>query len=243
MSNNYFQFKQFTIFQDKCAMKVCTDACLFGAVIADSDQLAANCLDIGTGTGLLSLMFAQKNSTAIIDAVEINTDAAEQAIENITGSPWAERIRIYNEDILTFNPGPQDSVSRQYDFIFSNPPFFEDDLQSPDDAKNNAKHNTSLTLSGLISFADIHLTGDGYFAVLLPYHRVDHFIEEATKTGFHHTKQILVKQTLKHPFFRGILFFDRRENKPQFSELIIKDIANNYTPEFSAALKDYYLFL
>lgn len=237
MPNNYFQFKQFTVFQDKCAMKVCTDACLFGAVIAGNEQLVANCLDIGTGTGLLSLMFAQKNSSAIIDAVEINTDAAEQSIENITASPWAERIHIYNEDILTFNPG------KQYDCIFSNPPFFEDDLRSPDDAKNNAKHNTSLTLSGLIHFADIHLTKDGHFAVLLPYHRVDQFTEEARKTGFHLTKQILVKQTMKHPFFRGILFFGRRENKTQCSELIIKDNANNYTPEFSAALKDYYLLL
>jgi tRNA1Val (adenine37-N6)-methyltransferase len=218
-------------------MKVCTDSCLFGSVIASSRLPGINCLDIGTGTGLLSLMLAQKNSEAIIDAVDIDILAAVQAKENIAASQWAGRIQVFNRDILTFSPG------KQYDCIFSNPPFFEDDLQSPDDAKNNAKHNTSLTLSGLISFADIHLTKDGFFAVLLPYHRVDHFIEEATKAGFHLTKQILVKQTMKHTFFRGILFFDRRENKTEFSELIIKDAVNTYTPEFSAALKDYYLFL
>ena len=88
-----------------------------------------------------------------------------------------------------------------------------------------------------------HLTTTGYFAVLLPYQRVDYFIEESKKIGLHLTRQILVKQTIKHKFFRGILFFNRKQTEPELSEIIIKDTANNYTPEFSAALKDYYLFL
>ncbi len=247
MPNNYFQFKQFTIHQDKCAMKVCTDACLFGAIAARmpavNSQHVGNiaktlyCLDIGTGTGLLSLMFAQKNSTAKIDAVEINRDAAEQAKQNIQASPWADRIQVFNEDILTFNPG------KQYEYIISNPPFFEDDLQSPDEAKNNAKHDTTLTLLQLLNFVDTHLTPDGFFAVLLPYHRVTYFIEEAINTGFHLSRQILIRQTIKHKFFRGILVFNREEKEPHRSEIIIKNLEHNYTPEFSEALKDYYLFL
>jgi tRNA1Val (adenine37-N6)-methyltransferase len=247
MSNNYFQFKQFTIQQDKCAMKVCTDACLFGAMVACmpalNPQHAGNitqtlhCLDIGTGTGILSLMFAQKNSTARIDAVEINADAAEQAKQNFTVSPWADRLQVFNEDILTFSPG------KQYEYIFANPPFFEDDLQSSNDAANNAKHDTALNLLQLLTFIDSHLSADGYFAVLLPYHRVNYFIKEATNISFHLNRQMLIKQTAKHTFFRGILFFSRKEKQPHCSELIIKDPEQNYTPEFTTALKDYYLYL
>ena len=237
MANSYFKFKQFTVQQDKCAMKVCTDACLFGALVANCNPSTANCLDIGTGTGLLALMFAQKNNSAKIDAVEINSEAATQAKENISASPWADHIQVFNEDILTFNPG------KQYNCIISNPPFFEDDLQSKDDAKNEAKHNTSLSLIQLLQVVDTKLTGNGLFAMLLPYQRIDYFAAEAANIGLYLTRQIIVKQTMKHKFFRGILFFSKKETEPQRTQLIIKDLDHNYTPEFAAALKDYYLFL
>lgn len=243
MANSYFKFKRFTIHQHKCAMKVCTDACLFGAIVADSKSYLpghkqfTRCLEIGTGTGLLSLMVAQKNDTLKIDTVEIDTAAAQQAAENIAASPWAENIQVFNNDILNFN------TEKKYDCIISNPPFFEDDLQSADKAKNNAKHNTSLTLSQLLQVVENYLSADGLFAVLLPYHRVGYFIEESAKKGLHLSKQILVKQTMKHKFFRGILFFSRKKTEPRFKEIIIKDTAHDYTPEFAAALKDYYLFL
>ena len=245
MAKTYFQFKQFTIHQDKCAMKVCTDACLFGALLPPNplpfrsaqDEGKFNVLDIGTGTGLLSLMLAQKNSSVKIDAVEIDTDAALQAKENIAASPWADRIHIFNEDISGFDPG------KKYYCIISNPPFFEDDLPSPDKAKNKAKHDTSLSLIQLLQVIDKHLTTDGFFAVLLPYQRVEYFITEATKIGFHLYKQILVKQTINHTFFRGILFFSRKEKEPEISELTIKDTNQDYTAYFIALLKDYYLYL
>ncbi len=224
-------------------MKVTTDACLFGALVAGcktclpAGKQLANCLEIGTGTGLLSLMVAQKNNALKIDAVEIDAAAAEQAGENIAASPWAENIEVFNDDILSF------SSEKKYDCIISNPPFFEDDLQSADKAKNNAKHNTSLNLMQLLQVVDKYLTTDGFFAVLLPYHRVGYFIEESEKPGLHLSKQILVKQTMKHKFFRGVLFFNRLKTEPQLMEIIIEDADHNYTPEFTAALKDYYLFL
>ena len=224
-------------------MKVCTDACLFGALVANNifSTTTANdtlqCLDIGTGTGLLSLMAAQQNKHINFDAIEIDEPAAEQAGENIAASHWADRIQVFNEDILNFLPG------KQYDCIFSNPPFFEDDLKSDVKEKNNAKHDTSLDLLQLLQVADSYLTADGFFAILLPYHRVNYFIEESKKMGLHLTRQILVKQTMKHKFFRGILFFNRKKTELELNEIIIKDTDHNYTPEFSAALKDYYLFL
>ncbi len=248
MANNYFQFKQFTIFQDNCAMKVCTDACLFGALVANCDpdsyresfanrQDAVYCLDIGTGTGLLSLMFAQKNAGVIIDAIEIDKAAAEQAKENFTASPWAERLNIFHSDILSFRS------EKKYDLIISNPPFFEDDLRSPEETRNNAKHDTSLSFTGLLNATGTHLKREGLFAVLLPYTRVKSFIEEAVKSGLHIQHQILVKQTPGHDHFRGILFFKREKAKPVHSEIIIKNEEGNYTTGFIEALKDYYLHL
>ncbi len=224
-------------------MKVCTDACLFGAVVAGSGlpiaskQGPVGCLDIGTGTGLLALMIAQQNKELIIDAVEMEPSAAEQARENAAASPWASRIHIFNEDIVYFDAG------KQYDCIISNPPFFEDDLLSPVRAKNNAKHHTSLTLTMLLLVVDKQLATGGYFAVLLPYHRLDHFIAEALKLGLHLHRQVSVKQTPGHPYFRGILFFSRHKMDPKKSEITIMEAGNRYSIEFTALLKEYYLYL
>src|SRR5688572_30396977 len=128
MANNFFQFKQFIIYQDKCSMKVCTDACIFGAgianIISNSESRISNCLDIGTGTGLLSLMIAQKTS-ALIDAIEIEEDAFNQAKENFSNSSWSQRLRAFHTDVKHFNS------PLKYDFIISNPPFYQNDLISP----------------------------------------------------------------------------------------------------------------
>ncbi len=234
MSNTYFQFKQFTVHQDKTAMKVCTDACLFGALIPNCE---GKVLDIGTGTGLLPLMFAQKNTEAIIDCVEIDEAAAEQASQNISASPCANRINVFNTDVKQFNQG------KQYQAIISNPPFFKNDLISPHKGKNKAKHDSSLTLSQLIKIVNQHLTQEGFFAVLLPYHRVEAFISEAEKAELYLNKQILVKQTPKHPFFRGIIIFKKIKAKPSCQEITIKEADGNYSTTFIEALKDYYLYL
>jgi tRNA1Val (adenine37-N6)-methyltransferase len=235
MPKNYFQFKQFTVFQDKCAMKVCTDACLFGALNANNNQNAKHCLDIGTGTGLLSLMYAQKDPLAIIDAVEIDHSAAGQAEENFEASPWAKRLNIIHSDILSFKS------QRKYGLIFSNPPFFEDDLRSPDQFKNSAKHDTTLGLLQLLDVITVNLSDDGSFSVLLPYHRVEEFIKEAETKGFHLVEQVLVKQTVNHDPFRGILFFSKIRGERKRSSITIKDAEGRYTGEFTEALKDYYL--
>ncbi|MBK7433788.1 MAG: methyltransferase [Chitinophagaceae bacterium] len=233
MSNSYFQFKQFTVHQDRCAMKVCTDACLFGASIPAGNY--RHILDIGTGTGLLSLMLAQKIPEANIDAVEIDADAATQAKENFNASPWGESLQVCHTDILSY------SADKPYNLIISNPPFFEGDLQSDDESRNKAKHHTSLNLRQLLEVADRHLEPDGIFAILLPYHRLVYFEDLAREYGFHVNRKILIRQTPKHDFFRAILFLSNEKTDSVTTEMSIRGSNNEYSEEFVGLLRDYYL--
>ncbi len=219
-------------------MKVCTDASLFGAYIAEElkQHTCFDILDIGTGTGLLSLMLAQKIN-AQIDAVEIDIAAYEQAVENMQQSIYSKYITAFHCSIANFLP------ANQYDFIISNPPFFEDDLLSANDKKNAAKHNSTLTIKELLNNTNRLLNATGSFAVILPHHRSNYFEEEAVKLNFHLTKKVLVKQTPHHNYFRSILIFARSKSTAQKIELTIKNEAGNYTEEFTNLLKDYYLNL
>ena len=238
MANSYFQFKQFTIQQDKCAMKVCTDACVFGAFVAEylAPQKLNNCLDIGTGAGLLSLMLAQKNDMGM-DTVEINTEAYLQAKENIENSIYKNKISIHNQNILEFDN------KEKYDFIISNPPFYEGDLMSSQQNKNQAKHNESLTLPKLLQSIIRLLKDNGEFAVLLPFHRIIEFELLANDLNYFVQKEILMKQTPKHPYFRCIQIYSCTQLIKTTSDLIIKDENNLYTNSFVELLKDYYLHL
>ncbi len=222
-------------------MKVCTDACLFGAIAAS--MAAANwnnrILDIGTGTGLLSLMAAQKNTNALINAVEIDEAAAQQASENFAASPWGERFKIYHTSIQQF----VSSTDQQYDLVISNPPFFDNDLKSPDEKRNMALHSSALSLEDLLSAINKLLSNEGVLGILLPYHRTAFFEKLAIETGLYLSRKILVKQTHRHDYFRSILFFNRREVPAREQEIIIKDAGNEYTTEFADLLRDYYLYL
>jgi tRNA1Val (adenine37-N6)-methyltransferase len=221
-------------------MKVCTDACLFGAYVADSIEKehlnVTTCLDIGTGTGLLCLLLAQK-CIAHIDAVEIELAAFEQAAGNFAQSPWKDRLHIFNEDINSFH------TDKKYDCIISNPPFFEGDLKSNTAAKNTAKHDTSLTLPQLLTAVQSYLQPHGFFTALLPHHRVSYFIEEAEKRQLFLYKKIQVKQTAAHDYFRGILFFSRQQEEVTTEDIVIKQDAVNYTALFRQLLHAYYLHL
>ena len=240
LPNHYFQFQKFKVEQGKSSMKVCTDSCLFGAWIADKMERkcidAKNILDIGSGTGLLSLMIAQKFSGAI-DAIEINENSYLQTKENFIESPWDARLRAIHGDIKRW-----DSPVK-YDFIICNPPFFENDLISPDLNKNEAKHRTSLSFEALLQSIKNNLAVDGNFALLLPYHRVQYFKTLAEEKGFYLSEELLVKQTPDHSYFRGILLFGTKPASTTSNELIIKDKDGNYTQSFQFLLKDYYLNL
>ena len=238
MRNSYFQFKKFKIEQEKGSMKVCTDSCLFGAWIADKIKMKTlqpkTILDIGSGTGLLSLMIAQK-SNAKIDAVEIDEKSFSQTKENFIDSLWNNRLHAFYADI-------KDQKSKtKYDLIISNPPFFENDLKSKIKSKNLAKHHDALTLMELLQSIKDNLSPNGNFAVLLSFHRASHFKIIAAKENFYLNEELLIKQTPKHSYFRAILFFGTKEVSVINNEIIIKNEEGNYSEPFNFLLKDYYL--
>ena len=236
MSNTYFQFKQFKIEQDKCAMKVCTDSCLFGAWI-EVDKNTETILDIGCGTGLLSLMLAQK-SKAKIDAVEIDEAAFLQAKQNIKNSIFSHNITVSNEDILQF------SAHEKYDFIVCNPPFYENEKVSITHGEKLAKHSLKLTLENLIQKIKLLLHTTGKFAILLPYFRAIEFENKCIANQFYIEKKLLIKQTPTHTYFRVCYVVCLQKPKAiQLDTLTIKDINNEYTTSFISLLKPYYLYL
>lgn len=220
-------------------MKVCTDGCLFGAWISNLvgrwQMKDGRALDIGTGTGLLSLMLAQQTGLQI-DAIEIDTDAAAQAFENFEASAWKERLQVIEGDARLVHLG------RKYDLIISNPPFFDNDLKSPDIQRNLALHSMELSLPDLIAVIKKHLANNGRFAVLLPWHRKEEFEKIALGEGFYLEEAVAVKQTSKHPFFRVMFLFSATPVTATQQTITIRE-GDQYSAAFTVLLKDYYLKL
>lgn len=221
-------------------MKVCTDACLFGAWVADMSPIQPKrILDIGAGTGLLSLMLVQKFD-APTDAIEIDDAAARQAAENFTQSPWKERLKVIHGSIQDY------ASSAKYNLIISNPPFYEGDLKSEDSSKNAAMHGTALTLEMLLE--NVLRLGDpeGFLsAVLIPAAREEYFLEKTIDSGLFTHRIMRVRQTPKHSFFRTMLLLGNGKIDDGITEeeMTIKDETENYSPHFIDLLKDYYLHL
>jgi len=245
MANSYFQFKQFTIHQDKSAMKVTTDSCLFGAWcrlklrVGSQESGDRKVLDIGTGTGLLALMLSQATESAI-DAVEIDKDAFQQATENIAASPWAARIKAIHGDVREL------LFQTQYDIIISNPPFYEKELKGDDARKNIAHHNDGLLLPELLDIIKKNLKPGGAFYLLLPYKRNEEVKKLLTENDLAIHQLVFVKQSVNHYYFRIMLEGKLKATKQvetKIDEISIKDNAGQYTPAFISLLKDYYLHL
>lgn len=217
-------------------MKVCTDACLFGAWVAYliKDHKIERVLDIGSGTGLLSLMIAQV-SCAAIDAVEIDNDAYQQSVENFRLSPWADRVNAHHADIAMFDS------SVKYDLIITNPPFYENDLLSIDEQRNVALHSRKLELGNLLEISGRLLSESGRMAVLIPYRRVKDFEEKIHSSKFSVLRKVKVRPTPEHDYFRCMyLLSNRTPGDTDKSEMSIKS-GDKYTEQFYSLVKDYYL--
>jgi tRNA1Val (adenine37-N6)-methyltransferase len=235
--NSSFQFKQFTIWQDKCAMKVCTDACVLGAW-TDLEN-AGRILDMGAGTGLLSLMAAQRNTHALIDAVEIDSDAFTQAGENVAKSPFHHRIKLYHAAAQEFDAG------LQYDVIISNPPFFQDDLKSPDKKKNLAHHAHSLDFEALIRTAERLMKATGKFQVLFPVEEGTRFQQKAENAGWALKRKLTLFHHAGKKPFRVLMELQKAEkNRNPVIENVLYVYENDgktYHSAFRDLMKDFYL--
>ncbi|WP_242927604.1 tRNA1(Val) (adenine(37)-N6)-methyltransferase [Pontibacter vulgaris] len=238
MANSYFQFKQFRVEQAQCAMKVCTDSCVFGAYVEVKE--AKRILDIGTGTGLLSLMVAQR-SDASIDAVEINKEAQQQATENFAASIWAERLQLHPVSLQEFARENQQT----YDVILSNPPFFLSSLKSDNSAKNTAKHTGDLFFEDILSFAQKHLTPQGKLYLLLPPAEARHFAELALVHTLYLAETLEVYTYTNGQCIRHIQTYTfTQQPTPTISQLHIREADKvTYTSEFRELLSEYYLHL
>jgi tRNA1Val (adenine37-N6)-methyltransferase len=240
MPNDYFQFKQFRIEQAACAMKVSTDACLLGAV-ADL-RGATRLLDIGTGTGLLALMAAQRHPGVRIEAIEIDEAAAAQAARNVAASPWASRMRVWPLSLAAYAA----TQPAHFSHIICNPPFFQQSLRSPDAARSTARHTAPDTLSftELAEFAVGFLAETGLLTVLLPPAEMAAFAQEAQRVGLHLTTRLVVRHRAGSRVLRHIVGFRRQAGTVAEAELAIREADSEaYSEKFRVLLADFYLHL
>lgn len=234
-----FRFKQFTIHQDRCAMKVGTDGVVLGVWTPLPENLYS-ILDIGTGTGLLALMLAQRSYAEQIDALEIDDSAYEQAVENFENSPWADRLFCYHAGLDEF----VDEIEDEYDLIVSNPPFYTDDYHSNDEQRDLARFEMAMPFEDLVEAASIFLSETGIFSVIIPFKEETNFIEIANELELYPFKITRVKGHSTAETKRSLLAFSRKKTeKPIEDELVLEVERHQYTPEFTELVKDFYLKL
>ena len=235
MSNDYFQFRQFVVHQQRCAMKVGTDGTLLGAwAAAPSGQ--CRILDIGTGTGLIALMMAQRYPEAEVTGIDIDEDAVAQADENVRLSPFSERIRICHLDILNF----ADTIG--FDAIVSNPPYFVDSLACPDDQRTIARHAASLTYEQLMHQVYRLLKDEGRFSVVVPSDCRAKIEAAACLEGFFTTRVCLIKTTPRKQPKRQLIEFQKHSvSELDIREGIIEEFPNIRSEWYQQLTKEFYI--
>lgn len=234
MSNLSFQFKQFTVWHDKCAMKVGTDGVLLGAWTSVQD--ARRILDVGTGTGLVALMLAQRSlPNAYIIALEIDEAAAKQAEENITLSPWQNRISVLQKDFKLYQS------SEKFDVIVSNPPYFVDSLGCPDQQRNAARHNGSLTYEELLQGVAQLLSKEGTFTIVIPADVADRVKKIAITYHLHAVRQLNVTTKPGDSPKRILITFSFDKKDCLVGELLTELARHQYSEEYRMLTKEYYL--
>lgn len=260
-----FQFKKFSIAQDQCAMKVGTDGVLLGAWVQLPDVSSLRALDIGTGTGLIALMVAQRweertsspetlkpeTSEAypcLIDAVEIDPLAAQQAKDNVQASLWAKQITIHHKSLAEYlNSFPQDRLP-QYDLIVSNPPFYNATLKPDNGARAVARHKDSLPLAEIMRCASHTLVHQGRLALVYPMNYDQEVMAEAIATGLHPSRICNVLTKAGKPCKRRMAEFTTSDTQSSeqgclFETLSIRDSEGDYTPEYKNLTLPFYTHL
>ena len=232
MANNYFQFKKFTIVQDGCAMKVGTDGCLLGGWF-DCSQ-SRNILDVGSGSGLIAIMAAQRCG-ASVTGIEIDCDAAKQAIENVNNSPWSDRIEIVNQDLLLY------STEKRFDTIVSNPPYFANSLKCGNDARTMARHNDSLSCNDFFKKCKDLSAENVRISIIIPSDLRENWQQAAEENGFYPSRITHIKTTPNKTAKRVLIEFSSEKKECKESTLILEISRGNYSDEAKEILKDFYL--
>ncbi len=235
-NNRPFRFKQFEIYQDRCAMKVGTDGVLLGAWTPIAHR-PESILDIGAGTGLIALMLAQRTDAATIDAIEIDADAYEQCVKNFEASPWADRLFCYHAGLDEMT----ESVEERYELIASNPPFHIEEVPSGTHARKKARQNVFLPFDELIAGVEGLLSESGLFTTIIPYRSEIQFIKKAEQAGLGLVSVTRVKGTPDSSYKRSLLAFSRAASEVVEDELVIELKRHQYTPEYMALCRDFYL--
>ena len=234
MANNYFSFKQFTIYQEGSAFKVGTDGVLLGA--SAKVEGAKKILDIGSGTGLIAIMLAQRCDAEIV-ALEPDTDSFAQACKNVSNCIWRNRIKVVNTDLQSY-----DHATKKFDLIVTNPPYFKDSLKNPDPRKSSARHNDSLSSGELLTGANRLLEERGNLQLILPYVEGNIFIAEAVNYGFYCNSVLKIRPLPDSEIRRLILIFSRQKTLPTEKFLTIeKGKRHEFTEDYINLTKEFYL--
>lgn len=232
-----FKFKQFTVQDEKSAMKIGTDAVLLGAWCPIENNPAA-ILDIGAGTGILSLMLAQRSTAEQIDAIEIDEKAYEECVENFEISPWSDRLFCFHAGLDEFVDEPED----EYDIIICNPPFYLENYKTSNTSRDLARFQDAMPFEELIDAADFLLSEDGLFAVIIPFDEEKRFIDLCSEVELFPVKVTRVKGSAKTSIVRSLIAFKRFElSVLTADELIIEINRHEYTDEYIHLTKEFYL--
>ena len=233
-----FQFKQFSLQQDRCAMKVGTDGVLLGAW-APIDHKPYSVLDIGAGTGLIALMLAQRSQAEQIDAIEIDENAFEQCVDNFENSPWNDRLFCFHASLDSFMDDLEDEA---YDLIVSNPPFYSEDFKTENEQRDLARFQDALPFEDLVEAASVLLSETGVLAVIVPYKEEAKLIALAKECDLFPLKITRVKGTPTAEIKRSLVAFSFAEtHELPIDELIIETARHQYTEDYIALTKDFYL--
>jgi tRNA1Val (adenine37-N6)-methyltransferase len=231
MSSLSFRFRQFEIYHDCCAMKVGTDGVLLGAWIKSVD--AKRILDVGTGSGLIAIILAQ-HSTAAIDGLECDKNAAKQAKENVIACPWSERVQIFEQDFKNYSNG-------FYDLIVSNPPYFRNSLKAPTKSRNMARHTDTLSHDTFIEKSAQMLNPDGRLAVILPFESENDFEDFCWQNKLYLNRYCEVSSIEGRPPKRILLEFSFHHSAIERTSISIYTKEHKLTKEFSILTSDLYL--
>lgn len=231
-----FKFKQFTVEQDRCAMKIGTDGVLLGAWVSVKNK-PFSILDIGAGTGIIALQLAQRSNAEMVDAIEIDENAYEQCVDNFENSPWGDRLFCYHASLEEF----VEDIEGKYDIVISNPPFYSEDYKTTDKSRDTARFTDALPFDELIESVSRLLSDEGIFVVIIPRKEEEKFIKMASEVNLFPNRICRVRGTETSEEKRSLLEFSFEKNSLKLENLTIENSRRNYTEEYTKLVQDFYL--